>query len=108
MFNINACFDVKKNNFFPVPSVDSIVFKMVRKEDSSLQFGLKLYKVANCLFINRRKTILNNLNMIVKNKENTAKIIRECNLKENCRAEQLTINDFINLTNILIQDGYIR
>ena len=60
------CFDVKKNNFFPVPSVDSIVFKMVRKEDSSLQFGLKLYKVANCLFINRRKTILNNLNMIVK------------------------------------------
>ena len=34
---------------------------MVRKEDSSLQFGLKLYKVANCLFINRRKTILNNL-----------------------------------------------
>ena len=108
MFNINACFDVKKNNFFPVPSVDSIVFKMVRKEDSSLQFGLKLYKVANCLFINRRKTILNNLNMIVKNKENTAKIISECNLKENCRAEQLTINDFINLTNILIQDGYIR
>ena len=46
--------------------------------------------------------------MIVKNKENTAKIINECNLKENCRAEQLTINDFINLTNILIQDGYIR
>ena len=108
MVNINACIDVKKNNFFPVPSVDSIVFKMVRKEDSSLQFGLKLYKVANCLFINRRKTILNNLNMIVKNKENTAKIISECNLKENCRAEQLTINDFINLTNILIQDGYIR
>ena len=46
--------------------------------------------------------------MIVKNKENTAKIISECNLKENCRAEQLTINDFINLTNILIRDGYIR
>ena len=47
----------------------------------------------------RKQKNKNELLRIVKNKENTAKIISECNLKENCRAEQLTINDFINLTN---------
>ncbi len=108
MFDIHNCFEVKKNNFFPVPSVDSLVFELNKKESSSLEYGLKLFKVANCLFINRRKTILNNLNMIVKNKENTAKIIGDCNLKENLRAEQLTLEDFKNVTNVLIRDGYIK
>ncbi len=107
-FDVKCVFDVGKNNFFPVPGVDSTVFTLKKKENIDINFAKKIYKVASSLFINRRKTILNNLNAFIKNKEVSLDILNIASLKENYRAEQLTVEDYIKLTNILIDKSLIK
>ncbi len=106
-YKISSSFEVKRNNFFPVPNVDSIVFKVEKRDDVDLEFAKKMYKIASILFLNRRKTILNNLNSCIKDKEKSIKILDESNLGENLRAEQLKIEDYVNLTNVMIKNGLL-
>ena len=107
-FDIKCAFDVGKNNFFPIPGVDSTVFALKKKENIDIIFAKKIFKVATALFLNRRKTILNNLNSFIKNKELSLELLNKANLKDTLRAEQLTVEDYIKLTNILIENNLIK
>ena len=99
-FNLEKILDVNKNNFFPIPKVDSLVFKISKKKiDNNLFFELK--KVLNCCFLNRRKTIFNNLKHF-SNIIDVNEILKVSNINQNIRAEDLNLKDFLNITeNIL-------
>ncbi len=101
-YNIKKLFLVSKNSFFPVPNVDSIVFKMTIKEGFDHKFNLALLKVSKTLFKLRRKTIYNNFKTMINDDETIKKVIQNCSLKQNMRAEELSVNDFINLTKELL------
>ena len=107
-YEIEKLFIVSKNNFFPIPNVDSIVFKIKIKENSDFNFSLALLKVSKILFKFRRKTIYNNLKVIVNNSNELTLLLEKCGLSPNSRPEQLKINDFIKITNELVENKFIK
>ena len=102
-YDVKKLFLVSKNSFFPMPNVDSIVFKIVRKENNDQKFNLSLLKVSKTLFKLRRKTIYNNLKTIINDENMIKNVLNSVSLKENMRAEELSVNDFTNLTKELLK-----
>lgn len=107
-YNVEKLFIVKKDSFFPMPNVDSVVFKIEKKENVDNLFSLAVYKVAQNLFKLRRKTINNNLKSLVKDSTTLNEILNLCNLSPNLRAEELKVDDFVNLTNELLKLKIIK
>ncbi len=93
LYDVKILFDVSPNVFFPKPRVNSSVISLTRKENININFDLKLFdKLVKLSFQQRRKKIKNSL--------------KKLDLKENIledsifglRPEQLSVNDFIKLT----------
>lgn len=108
LYEVEELFKVTKENFFPIPNVESIVFSLKPKKSVDREFAKLIYKVAKICFSNRRKTIQNNLSSISKNKDVINTCLKECGLSETARAEQLNIEQFINLTLKLAEKGIIH
>ena len=66
---------------------------------------MKTYKVASKLFLNRRKTILNNLSSLV-NKEEAIKNLATLNIDVILRPEEISPRKFYELTKLLNEKGY--
>ncbi|MBK6912808.1 MAG: 16S rRNA (adenine(1518)-N(6)/adenine(1519)-N(6))-dimethyltransferase RsmA [Ignavibacteriales bacterium] len=93
--DVKLCFKVSPNVFYPKPKVYSAVVKIVMKEsgmnDRSAQIFIKTVKAA---FGKRRKTLRNSLkSSIFENIDFT-----NCGIDLGLRAEQLSIADFIKLS----------
>lgn len=99
--DISSSIDVGRNNFLPVPHVDSVVFKLTPNEKIKNKENKDLYKLIKQLFLQRRKNILNNLTNFVKNKENSRKILDKLVIDINKRPEELSIEFYINLLKML-------
>lgn len=104
MYEIKPCLNVSKVNFFPAPKVDSLVFEITKKPAKSLDFAKILYKTSKICFSNRRKTLLNNLSSIVRDKNKTQELLQEAKLSPTSRAEELSIDQFVLLTETLISN----
>lgn len=94
---------VKRQMFNPPPNVDSALIKITpnpnKPKASSNTFFQSLVKGA---FSMRRKTLQNNLFSSLKiPKERTIKLLSELDKQPTARAEELTISDFIFLSNNL-------
>ena len=100
--------EVGRNNFSPVPHVDSLVFKLTPNENIKNPINSRLYKVMNNLFLHRRKTIYNCLGMLVKSKETAKTLLDELKIEENTRPEQITIEKYIELTKLLTDKKLIK
>ncbi len=57
-----------------------------------------LFKIVRAGFNKRRKTILNSLSSVIE-KEDLKEIFEILSLKENLRAENLSLDDFIKIAN---------
>ncbi|OQC10982.1 MAG: Ribosomal RNA small subunit methyltransferase A [Tenericutes bacterium ADurb.Bin087] len=78
---------VSADKFYPVPHVDSAVFSFTReKSDIPVR---ELYAFLNTAFLNRRKTLYNNLKNIY-DKEDILNALVKHQIDENIRAEALT------------------
>ena len=96
LYDVKILFDVSPNVFFPKPRVNSSVISMTRKKNININFDLKLFdRLVKLSFQQRRKKIKNSL--------------KKLDIKENIledsifglRPEQLSVNDFIRLTQII-------
>ena len=99
--SISSPIEVGRNNFAPVPHVDSVVFVIKPNENIKNEENKKLFKVMKQLFLLRRKNILNNLSNLVKNKEKAREILGKMNIDTNKRPEELPIEFYINLLKML-------
>jgi len=96
-------FTIKKNAFYPYPKVDSCFLKIdIRKKGLFLTDDEKLFKIIRTAFGKRRKTILNSL-CFEKGFGSKEKVLEK--LKEACilpgrRPETISLQEFVNLTNI--------
>ena len=99
--DISSPMDVGRNNFAPVPHVDSVVFVLTPNENIKNEDNLKLFRVMKQLFLLRRKNILNNLSNLVKNKEKAREILEKMGVDTNKRPEELPIEFYINLLKML-------
>ena len=95
-FNCNLLFDVAPDNFQPKPKVYSSVLKLSRNKTKELDCNhSKFLTVVKAGFSQRRKKLKNALKKII-NLEDTIKY----NIM-NKRAEELSVNEFIKLTNLI-------
>ena len=92
-FETNFLFAVSKNIFYPVPNVESAVISLKRKENFHLKCNeLLFFRVVKLCFQQRRKKIRNGLKTL-----NLSNNLREDAIFDK-RPEQLSVNDFINLS----------
>ena len=94
-YNVEYLFTVDENVFNPPPKVKSAVIRMTRNETKELGCDEKLFKqVVKTTFNQRRKTLRNSIKPILG---------KDCPLTEdilfNKRPEQLSVAEFIDLTN---------
>lgn len=91
---------VGRNNFFPVPKVDSALLRLVIDKNKHKIDDEKFFrKTVKCAFLWRRKTLANNLkNMFSFTSQDCEKILSECNFEPMIRGEKLSVNDFILLS----------
>lgn len=94
MGKVEYLFTVNKNVFLPAPHVDSAIIKI----ELNKKADLKLYEILNICFKQRRKTIYNNLK---KEYANADEILERCKIDSRKRSEELSLNDFKNITNMI-------
>lgn len=99
---IKKCVDVKASNFYPNPHVDSLVFKISLDNNKKTQRNYEIYKLAKTMFLNKRKTILNNLGNYLKDKTQAESILNNLKIPLNYRPENLTTTDYSNLYDELL------
>jgi len=101
-------FDVPPHCFIPQPEVHSTIIRLdILKEPSVKVDDKELYfKIVKASFGQRRKTLVNSLSnagFLKKDKEQLKRILEDMGLKENVRGEVLSVQQFGELSNLLIQ-----
>ncbi len=101
-FDIRSCFDVAPRHFQPPPKVTSSVIEMIPRKSTPLDNFAQFEAVVRFSFRQRRKTLINNLiEGLAIDRQVVAEILSLMSLSERCRAEELSIEQFLNLTNRL-------
>jgi len=94
-YDIEYCFTVNENVFFPPPKVKSAVIRMTRNSFTKLQCDEKLLiTVVKTAFNQRRKTMRNSLKSLLNDEIKSDPIFDQ-------RPEQLSVQQFIDLTNLI-------
>lgn len=96
--------DVPKDNFMPVPEVDSCVIKLDILDEPPviLKDKKRFFRLVKAAFSQRRKTINNSLASGEFSKESVLAVLNKLGIDAKLRAEDLSIQDFANITNELI------
>ncbi len=85
-FNIERLMNISPNNFYPIPEVDSTFIKI--KKNNKI-YDEKFDKFLRTCFLNRRKTLINNLKHTYKIDQLNL-VINSLNFKLTSRAEEFT------------------
>ena len=97
--------DVPKENFNPVPEVDSCVVKLdLKNEHIELKDEKLFFRLIKTTFSQRRKNIGNSLTGIGISKQEVKEILEELNLDVNLRAENLSIDQYAKIANYIAKD----
>lgn len=97
-YNIEYLFTVDENVFTPPPRVKSAVIRLTRNSTEQLECNEKLFKqVVKAGFNQRRKTLRNSIKAFQLKPE----FLTHNYLSQ--RAEELSVNDFVALTNMVQQ-----
>lgn len=100
-------FIVPRTVFVPAPNVDSVILKMVRRDQPvvSVQDEDFFFRVSKVAFVHRRKTLWNNLTSHFRKSEDTKakleKALEIAKIKPSIRGEALSIPDFASLADAL-------
>lgn len=100
-------FIVPRTVFVPAPNVDSVILKMVRRDQPvvSVQDEDFFFRVSKVAFVHRRKTLWNNLMSHFGKSEDTKakleKALEIAKIKPSIRGEALSIPDFASLADAL-------
>ncbi len=94
---------VKKENFWPKPKIDSAIIKITPHKNTSLVSSELFFKIVKAGFSQPRKQLGNNLSKILKlDKQQIGLWLSKNKLNPTQRAETLSIDDWINLTNSFV------
>lgn len=101
---------VSRNLFYPRPNVDSAVVKITFEKDRIPVRSEKAYRqTVKCAFLNRRKTLENNLvNFFKVDRETAKRVLQQAGVDEKARGETLSPLAFARLSDILVEAGIIK
>ena len=95
---------VPNSSFIPEPQVDSEVINLKIRKNPPVKLDNEelFFKLIKASFMQRRKTLLNSLsNSGIMPKEKVRELLEKLNLNENIRGEELTIEQFAQMANML-------
>jgi len=99
LYDVEVEFDIFPESFSPPPKVMSSVISMKRKENIVLDFDFKLFRnIVKAGFNQRRKMLRNGLSGIASKELLQQEIFQK-------RAEQLSVQNFIDLTKMISQSN---
>ena len=90
-------FVVKPGSFYPAPKCSSLVFTVNFKQGVDRELALRVYGFSKKLFLNRRKTIYNNLSSAINDKDKSLKILEKLGIPANKRPEELSPEIFVDI-----------
>lgn len=93
---------VGKQNFYPVPKVDSSVIRLDIDTAAYPCDKAKVKQVIKAAFAMRRKTLVNNLMTLGANRQQIEAVLQQMGLDVRVRGEQLGLSDFIVLAEKLL------
>lgn len=101
---------VSRNMFYPRPNVDSAVVKITFQRDRISVKSEKAYRqTVKCAFLNRRKTLENNLVNFFKIDRDTAKrVLAQAGVEEKARGETLSPQRLAVLADTLIDNQILQ
>ena len=101
---------VSRNLFYPRPNVDSAVVKIQFQRGRVAVKDEKAYrKTVKCAFLNRRKTLENNLvNFFSLDRETAKSILAEAGVEEKARGETLSPQRLARLSDVLLDRGILE
>ena len=97
--------DVPNDSFIPAPEVTSSVIKLTLRNSAPVEVENEdvLFKLIKAAFMQRRKTLINGLSNsnLFSSKEEIKDILTKLNLDEKVRGENLSLQDFANIANLI-------
>lgn len=102
-------FKVSAGSFLPAPKVDSAVIKLniSQKPTVNVKDEKLFFKVVKSAFCQRRKTLVNSVSFGMNiNKMEILNIVNDMGLKPTVRAEELTMQNFADLSNIITEKAF--
>jgi len=97
---------VPRENFWPQPNVDSAIIKIKSRDKYTKQVTSEkdFFRIVKIGFSAKRKKLANNLaNGLHKKQSEILPILQKMKLNDNIRAQELSIENWINLTQIIKQ-----
>ena len=93
---------VKKSSFWPQPKVDAAILQITPFSTNTQVDSRRFFQIVKAAFKQPRKQLLNNLSTGLKlERQATAQWLLENNIQPTQRAQSLTVQDCINLTDSL-------
>ena len=101
---------VSRNLFYPRPNVDSAVVKITFDRGRVAVKDERVYRqTVKCAFLNRRKTLENNLvNFFSLSREQAKQILQTAGVDEKARGETLSPQRLANLADALLDAGVVK
>ncbi len=100
--------EVENSCFIPAPEVTSEVIKLKIRECPAVQVKdvRVMFNIIKSAYMQRRKNIVNALTNVgvFKTKEQGIQMLKKLGLREDIRAEKLSIEDFARLTDLFVND----
>ena len=95
--SIEKLFVVKAGSFYPAPKCSSVVFAITIDENKNREDAVGAFKLAKSLFLNRRKTIQNNLVNTLRDKELVTKLCSDLGINPLSRPEDLLPETYLTI-----------
>jgi 16S rRNA (adenine1518-N6/adenine1519-N6)-dimethyltransferase len=93
---------VPRSAFWPEPKVESAVIKIVCNQKSQVQRDGDVFRLARIGFSSRRKTLANNLSAGLRlERKKVTDIMKSNGLAETVRAQELAVEDWVELVKSL-------
>ncbi len=103
--DVEYLFTVPKEDFDPVPKVDSAIIKLkIKKEELKDEEVKDFFRIVKIGFSAKRKTLANNLaNGLQRDKKEIEEILIAQGFASSVRAQELSVNDWKNIMHTLVQ-----
>lgn len=99
----NYLFTIPREFFNPIPNVDSAFISIKFYKDKRYEDKISedlFFKYIKAAFSNKRKNIINNFSTLGYSKNEIKELLQELEVSENERAENISIEKFIEIINI--------
>lgn len=105
--NAEVILRVPRDKFTPPPNVDSAVAKIVIEKDKFKGVDYDLVRdIVRCAFSSRRKMLINNIMNVYKlSRSDAEQILTSANIPLTVRGENLSAEDYVELSKVFIEKG---